>query len=86
MNKYEQVPERIVDLHGLTKRETEEVLDILLIDAQGSHVRLIVGKGVHSAQGAVLREFVKIYLGSRNITFHQSKLQYGGEGALEVFL
>jgi hypothetical protein len=34
----------------------------------------------------VLREFTKKFLLSRGVRFSQSKMQDGGEGALEVFL
>lgn len=90
MNKYERIPERIVDLHGCTINEAEETLDDLLqevdIKKKDTHVRVIVGKGNHSVNGAVLQNFVKRYLFLRNIRFNQSKLMDGGEGALEVFL
>jgi DNA-nicking Smr family endonuclease len=86
MNKYERIPEEIIDLHGYTMREAEEVLHTLLGGQKFSHVRIIVGKGNHGVNGSVLRDFVKKYLTLRNIRFSQSKLANGGEGALEVFL
>jgi DNA-nicking Smr family endonuclease len=46
---------------------------------------VIVGKGIHSKQGPVLKNAVKEYLHDRSIRFTQSKLSDGGEGALEVF-
>lgn len=86
MNKYPQQPDRVIDLHGHTIVEAERVLGQLLEGEGSSHVRIIVGKGTHSKGGPVLRDFVKNYLTSRNIRFSQSKIQDGGEGALEVFL
>ena len=84
MNKYLRTPSKIIDLHGYTTSEAKVVLDELLRSESG-YVRMIVGKGNHSAEGPVLREFVKKFLLSKNVHFNQSKIQDGGEGALEVF-
>lgn len=84
-NKYPQIPDRIIDLHGFTTSEAKEILDDLLNDQEIYHVRLIVGRGLNSASGPVLPNFVKTYLNSKHINFHQAKIQDGGEGALEVF-
>lgn len=86
MNKYLQQPDEIIDLHGHTIAETESLLRDIFARKGHSHVRIIVGRGTHSKNGPVLREFVKDQCISRNIRFNQSKLQDGGEGALEVFL
>lgn len=86
MNKYEKIPEAVIDLHGYTTQEAEETLRGLLKTVGVHHVRIIVGKGNHSANGPVLRDFVKRYLFMRNIRSAPSKLKDGGEGALEVFL
>ena len=85
MNKYERTPEYVIDLHGYTASEAEEFLRVLLRESKYAHVRIIVGKGSHGANGAVLRDFVKKYLNGRNVRFNQSKPKDGGEGALEVF-
>ncbi len=85
MNKYIQVPDKVVDLHGYTVREAENILQKLFKDKNNFHVRIITGKGVHSANGPVLRDFVKAYLNRNNIRFSQSKIQDGGEGSLEAF-
>ncbi|KKQ35383.1 MAG: hypothetical protein US50_C0016G0013 [Candidatus Nomurabacteria bacterium GW2011_GWB1_37_5] len=86
MNKYIQKPQCIIDLHGYTVSDTEEVLSELIAENQYSHVRIITGKGLNSENGPVLGDFVKAYLNRRNIRYNQSKIQDGGEGALEVFL
>lgn len=84
MNKYERIPDEIVDLHGYTAKEAERVLAGLV--ARGhSHVRLVVGKGIHGGGKAVLRDVAKAYLATRHIHFLPSKQRDGGEGALEVF-
>ncbi len=85
-NKYEQKAEIEIDLHGHTTRESKEILDVLLKENKYSIVRIIVGKGNHSAGGAVLPDFVRSYLHSHGVRYNQSKIGNGGEGALEVFL
>jgi len=84
-NKYKQVPDLVLDLHGYTTLECEDALSELVEGREYRHVRLIVGKGRNSQNGPVLPNFVKNYLNDRNIRFNQSKLQDGGEGSLEVF-
>ncbi len=86
MNKYERIPERIIDLHGKTLREAKTLLHTLCEERAVSHARIIVGKGLHSKGGAILRTFVKEYLTESGIRFEQSKIMHGGEGAVEVFL
>lgn len=84
MNKYAKQPDEIVDLHGYTTHEAGQLLDALLTEGY-THVRIIVGKGIHSKGGAVLRDFVKNYLHTNDINFSQSKFTDGGEGSLEVY-
>lgn len=85
-NKYEQNPEIEIDLHGKTMAESKVILDELIEDQEYVYVRVIVGKGAHSANGPVLPHFVRNYLTERNIRYNPAKLRDGGEGALEVFL
>lgn len=87
MNKYAQVPESVLDLHGMTTAEAKVALEKLLREKKYNHVRVITGKGTHSTNGVpVLREFTKQFLASKKVRFNQSKLTDGGEGSLEVFL
>ncbi len=86
MNKYQRTPNYILDLHGHTTQEAKVVLDELVDEGKYSYIRIITGKGLHSPNGPVLRDFIKSYLEARRIHFTQSKIQDGGEGALEVFL
>jgi DNA-nicking Smr family endonuclease len=86
MNKYQKIPDTIVDLHGYTTAEAKVLLDDLLSEAKYRHVRIITGKGLHGTGVAVLRTFVKNYLLQKAIRFEQAKIQDGGEGAMEVFL
>jgi DNA-nicking Smr family endonuclease len=84
-NKYIQIADRVIDLHGLTTDESEAILSSFLRGPRGIHVRIIVGRGTRSANGPVLPNFVKHYLARHDVSFRQSKVQEGGEGALEVF-
>ena len=86
MNKYSQVPGDIIDLHGYTTLEAKDILDTLIREEKHHHIRIITGKGLHSADGPVLKDFVKRYLDAHDKRYNQSKLHDGGEGALEVFL
>ncbi len=85
MNKYEQKPDRVIDLHGLTTTQARFVLDELLERGKGKIVRVITGKGA-LRNGPVMREFVEGYLKHRRLEFRVAKLENGGEGALEVYL
>ena len=84
--KYAQAPEVIFDFHGYTTAECKEVLDEVISEKIHKHIRIIVGKGLNSVNGPILPDFVKGYLNERGIRYSQSKIQNGGEGALEVFL
>lgn len=86
MNKYIQKPDEVIDLHGYTGYEAEQVLQQLILQNEYRHVRIIVGKGQHSSYGPVLPDVVKAFLNIHHITYRQSKIQDGGAGALEVFL
>lgn len=83
MNKYEQKPDQVVDLHGLTTAEARYVLDEVFGGVY-RHVRVITGKGA-LRNGPVMRTFVEGYVRSRGFEFRYAKFTNGGEGALEVF-
>ncbi|TRZ51543.1 hypothetical protein D4R99_04215 [bacterium] len=85
MNKYQRTPELILDLHGHTVKEAKTAIDALLSEHRYSHIRIITGKCSFREHGPVLAPFVKSYLEGKNISFNYSKVQDGGEGALEVF-
>ena len=86
MNKYERTPDYIIDLHGYTMEEARVAVDELFDSNDYSHVRIITGKGIHSENGPVIKDFIKSYLKRNNIYFIQSKIEDGGEGSIEVFL
>lgn len=86
MNKYERIPEYVLDLHRHTKAEAEVALKQVVKEARYEHIRIITGKGLHSSNGPVIKNFVRSYLQNKNIKFSQSKIADGGEGAYEVFL
>lgn len=86
MNKYERTPQYILDLHRKTVKEAETILVQMIQSKQYQHVRIITGKGLHSVNGPVIKNFVRAFLSTQNIKFNQSKIADGGDGAFEVFL
>ena len=86
MNKYERVPEKIIDLHGFTTKEAAEMLEDIIDGGEYRHIRVITGKGTFRETGPVLRTFVENFLRNRELKFEIAKLHNGGDGALEVFL
>ncbi|MFT7557369.1 MAG: DNA-nicking Smr family endonuclease [Planctomycetota bacterium] len=89
-NKYEQIPDQIIDLHGYTQVEARAVVSSALMTARAeslSRVRFITGKGSHSQDGfAVLRESVKQHLAYLGYDYVYAKRDQGGEGVLDVVL
>ena len=86
MNKYYRTPEHIIDLHGCTLEEAKTSVIELCNSDEYSHIRIITGKGIHSENGPILKDFVRNYLEKNNIQYNQSKIQDGGEGAFEVYI
>jgi DNA-nicking Smr family endonuclease len=84
-NKYEPEPEEVFDFHGYTTSMCKHVLEDVIEAGEYSHIRIIVGKGLNSPNGPVLPDFIRNFLTEKDIRFSQSKIQNGGEGALEVF-
>ena len=85
MNKYQQKPESVLDLHGKTCHEARVLLEHLLVECNYHHIRIITGKGTFREKVGVLRDYVKKYLKENDIHFNQSKIEDGGEGAFEVY-
>ncbi len=88
-NKYEQPIEAVLDLHGFTQREAEDAVISFLqkMKAKRFHkVLIITGKGLHSADKAVLRDFVERFLHQQGFSFQKAKYNEGGDGALEIRL
>jgi DNA-nicking Smr family endonuclease len=85
-NKYEQIPEVEIDLHGCTTEESKQLLDSVIDEGRHRFIRVIVGKGRNSDNGPILPNYVKGYLNERGLRYNLAKQRDGGEGALEVFL
>jgi DNA-nicking Smr family endonuclease len=85
MNKYERVPEYVLDLHGYTLKEAEQALISIVDKAAYTHIRVITGKGTFRERGPVLKNFVRDFFLTRGIHYMPSKPKDGGEGAYEVF-
>ncbi len=87
-------PAASLDLHGLQRQQVSEKISHFLQDAayQGWQTLLIVtGRGLHSSDGEpVLRNEAERFLAAEGKTlvaeWGRAPRQYGGEGALVVFL
>jgi len=81
--------DRELDLHGCTAHEAAYELAHFFTDVQtagATHVRIIVGKGTHSADGPILPDVVKRFLNQEGYAYTYAKQHEGGEGALVVRL
>lgn len=87
------VPEAQLDLHGLTRHQVADKIRFFLQDClyQGYRtVLLVTGKGLHSQGEPVLRQEAERFLRLEGrtwvIEWARAPRQYGGEGALALFL
>ena len=89
-NKYSQIIQAEIDLHGLTKEEArEEVLDFLSEARikRYDRIRIITGKGIHSRNNqGVLNKYVQAILAEEDLEYCEAKINEGGSGAIEVRL
>lgn len=89
-NKYLQTAQAEIDLHGLTRKEAHDSLEIFLRNARDNKlkiVRVITGKGLHSENGqSILSGYVKNLLEKEGLKFSDAKLYDGGSGAIDVQL
>ncbi|MCD6581475.1 MAG: Smr/MutS family protein, partial [Desulfuromusa sp.] len=87
-------PDASLDLHGCQRTEVEEKLRYFLQNAQHKDwqtLLVITGKGLHSDAGKpILRDAAELFLSGegRKIVaeWGRATKQYGGDGALIVFL
>ena len=85
-------PAEVLDLHGLTREEAVNRTGAFLGHAarQGwAAVVIVTGKGLHSPTGPVLRQAVEQLLANSPqlvLEWARAPRQYGGAGALVVFL
>jgi DNA-nicking Smr family endonuclease len=86
MNKYEQIPDYTIDLHGYTTYIAEKEIARLMKNTQYKHIRMITGTGASRGGTPVLRDHIKRYLSGRGVRFNRAKQEHGGDGVLEVFL
>lgn len=83
-NKYTQIPDSVIDVHGYNKIEFLNLLNRLRITSSG-HVRIITGTGSTRNTPGILLNTLKNFCYEYNISYNQSKLEHGGSGAFEVF-
>lgn len=94
LRKGDLVPAATLDLHGVLRREVETKMRHFLQNARyhGQEVVLVItGKGLHSQQGEpVIRQAVEEFLQQEATAqvaeWGRAPRQYGGEGALVLFL
>lgn len=88
INKYKQIIEDELDLHGYTQNEAQCLVNDFLDNARKNKfkkIRIITGKGTHSNNGqGVLKELVKDILLAQNLNFQNAKINEGGEGAVDI--
>ncbi|HEV2607788.1 MAG TPA: Smr/MutS family protein [Xanthomonadaceae bacterium] len=80
-----------IDLHASSERAAEELLRRFLAEARdAAHhcVRIVHGKGLHSAQGPVLKGVVERMLNQRAdvLAYASAPAAHGGTGAVLVLL
>ncbi len=85
-NNYAQSPDFTLDLHGYSRNEALRALSGMLHVHEGELVRIVIGKGIHSADGPVIPDVVKGFLATHNLSYRPAKLADGGAGALLVQL
>lgn len=87
-NKYAQISQASLDLHGMTIDEAEFAVEDFLRQSRAqqlNRVRIITGKGINSPNGlARLKPWLEDYLRSKNYQFRSAKINEGGEGAVDV--
>lgn len=89
-NKYAQIIEAEIDLHGFTKEEAREALFDFLEKCKNSghgRVRVVTGKGLHSknSQG-VLKGYIESLLLRADLKYSDAKICEGGSGAIDIVL
>lgn len=87
-NKYLQISQAEIDLHGLTRAEARDSLLEFLEnsrDKKYKRIRVITGKGLHSENGqSVLNGYIKNILEKEGLEYSDAKICDGGSGAIDV--
>jgi len=89
-NKYRQVPDDSLDLHGYTTLEAVLTLEEYISHGRDngfSILRVITGKGLHNPNGvALVRNSVQAYLNQNGIDFRYGKFGEGENGIIDIIL
>ncbi len=89
-NKYLPDIEAVLDLHEFTREEASVAVEDFLKNAEEKkyrRIRIITGKGLHSANGrGIMKEYVKNILERSGLKYSEAKISEGGSGAFEVEL
>jgi DNA-nicking Smr family endonuclease len=89
INGNKQEVDGVLDLHGCKMHEAKIFLEDFLNDSiinNYKKIQIIVGKGTHSTDEAVLPNVAKSVLNEYGYTYSYAGVQDGGEGVLEVSL
>ena len=86
LRRGDYVPDLILDLHGLTRESAKSEIAALLYEARQQHLRCVCI--VHGIGSGVLRQQGPNWLVQHPdiIAFHQSTLEWGGNGSLLALL
>lgn len=87
-NKYLSPTQDILDLHEFTREEAALKVENFLKNAKDKKyrkVRIITGKGIHSASGrGILKGFVENIVENAGLKYSDAKINEGGSGAIDV--
>lgn len=83
--------EHVLDLHGLTQLQAHNEIDLTLQNVDSAHptcLLIIHGKGLHSPDGATLKDFTAAYLKTLSAVkaYCSAQQRDGGTGALYVLI
>ncbi len=87
INKYAQIIEDELDLHGCYQEDAKNLVYEFLDNARNNkfkRIRIITGKGLHSDGEGVLKELTQDILRAQNLNFQDAKINEGGSGAINI--
>ncbi len=87
-NKYLSPAQDTLDLHEFTREEAALKVENFLKNAKEKkygRIRIITGKGLHSAGGrGILKEYIENILEHNGLKYSDAKIADGGSGAIEA--
>lgn len=87
-NKYLFPVQDTLDLHEFTREQAVIKVKDFLKNAKDNNykkVRIITGKGLHSASGkGILKRFVENIIENASLKYSEAKINEGGGGAIDI--